>query len=114
MQVYAAQYGVSAVRPGSPFVASKEGMHTLPSSWHADLSAQPDKFGHKLPMPPQSAGRTQAGGAEVMAGPVLAVVPPPPVAFPPPLPALFMAPPVAGCPPEPPFDDLLLQPAASA
>jgi len=118
MQVYAAQYGVSAVRPGSPLLASNDGMHTLPSSWHVDLSAHPDKFGHRLPMPPQSAGRTQAGGAEVMTGPVLVVVPPPPVVswlpLAPPLPELLTLPPLDGWPPEPPPDDLLLQPAANA
>jgi hypothetical protein len=64
-------------------------MHTLPSNWQEDLSAQPDRFGHRLPIPPQSAGRTQAGGAVVIAGPVLGAPPPlvPALLVPPPRPA---------------------------
>src|SRR3954467_15305979 len=98
----------SEVAPGT-----SAGMHTLPSSWQLDSAAQPLRFGHRLPIPPQSAGGAparggqpkaggaQAGGAMLMAGPSLGR---PPDALPlePPVVAAVPAPP-PGLPAEPPI-----------
>lgn len=48
-------------------------MQTLPDDWQIDPSSQPERFGHRLPIPWQSLGGSHASGADVMTGPPLVV-----------------------------------------